>query len=185
VVHAAGVTHSQLLVRTTDADVEALVRTNLLGAVYVSRAAVRSMLPRRRGKGMMASVERVRRMGGADARGRREGGSAALGCLVLVGSAVGTGGNAGQTVYSATKAALMGARGACSVAHVLKTRTPAHAVWSTGLSRSLAKEVGPTGIRCNVVAPGLVDTAMAAGAYRTRCRPRPPRSALVTVGMRY
>lgn len=32
-----------------------------------------------------------------------------------------------------------------------------------GLCKSLAKELGPSGIRCNCVAPGLIDTSMNAG----------------------
>jgi 3-oxoacyl-[acyl-carrier protein] reductase len=49
---------------------------------------------------------------------------------------VGLTGSAGQTSYAAAKAGLV------------------------GLSRSLARELGPRGITCNVVAPGPVHTDM-------------------------
>jgi 3-oxoacyl-[acyl-carrier protein] reductase len=45
-------------------------------------------------------------------------------------------GNAGQTAYAASKTALV------------------------GLTKSLAREVGPKGITVNAVCPGLVDTEM-------------------------
>ncbi len=60
------------------------------------------------------------------------------GRLVFIGSVVGATGSAGQAAYAASKAGLV------------------------GLARSLARELGPRGITANVVAPGLVDTAMTA-----------------------
>ncbi len=58
------------------------------------------------------------------------------GAIVLVSSIVGVAGNAGQSAYAATKAGLL------------------------GLAKSLAKELGSRSIRVNVVAPGLIETAM-------------------------
>jgi 3-oxoacyl-[acyl-carrier protein] reductase len=58
------------------------------------------------------------------------------GAIVNIGSIVGLRGNAGQVAYSMSKAGLV------------------------GLSASLAKEVGTRRIRCNVVAPGLIKSAM-------------------------
>jgi 3-oxoacyl-[acyl-carrier protein] reductase len=60
---------------------------------------------------------------------RRTGGS-----IVNITSVMGLAGNAGQTAYSASKAALV------------------------GLTRSAAKELAPQGIRVNAVAPGLIAT---------------------------
>ncbi|HKT00930.1 MAG TPA: 3-oxoacyl-[acyl-carrier-protein] reductase [Rugosimonospora sp.] len=60
------------------------------------------------------------------------------GAVVNVSSIAGVYGNAGQTNYAATKAGVI------------------------GLSRSLAKEVAPLGIRVNVVAPGFIETDMTA-----------------------
>jgi 3-oxoacyl-[acyl-carrier protein] reductase len=58
------------------------------------------------------------------------------GSIVLVGSIIGQEGNPGQVVYSATKASVVGAM------------------------RSAAKELGPSGIRVNVIAPGYIATHM-------------------------
>ena len=60
------------------------------------------------------------------------------GSIVVIGSIMGLRGNAGQVPYAAAKAGLVGA--------VL----------------SAAKELGPLGIRCNLVAPGFIETRMVA-----------------------
>ena len=56
--------------------------------------------------------------------------------VVNVGSVVGGTGNSGQTVYSASKSALR------------------------GLTRSLAQELGPRGVRVNMIEPGFVSGGM-------------------------
>lgn len=58
------------------------------------------------------------------------------GSIVNLSSIVGINGNAGQANYSASKAGII------------------------GLTRSIAKEMGSRGIRCNAVAPGFIETPM-------------------------
>ncbi len=58
------------------------------------------------------------------------------GCIVNITSVSGIMGNAGQCNYSASKAGLI------------------------GLTKSVAKELAPRGIRCNAVAPGFIETDM-------------------------
>ncbi|KAI9471519.1 hypothetical protein H4R22_002777 [Coemansia sp. RSA 1290] len=58
------------------------------------------------------------------------------GCIINVSSVVGIHGNVGQSGYAATKAGLI------------------------GFTKSLAKELGPRGVRANVIAPGFIDTEM-------------------------
>lgn len=60
------------------------------------------------------------------------------GSLIYISSIVGVAGNAGQCNYSASKAGLI------------------------GLTKSIAKEMGPRGIRANCIAPGFIVTDMTA-----------------------
>ena len=60
------------------------------------------------------------------------------GCIINISSIVGTNGGVGQAVYSATKSAIV------------------------GLTYTLAKELGPLGIRVNAIAPGFMATDMTA-----------------------
>ena len=60
------------------------------------------------------------------------------GCIISMSSVVGVSGNAGQCNYSASKAGLI------------------------GLTKSIAKEMGPRGIRANCIAPGFIISDMTA-----------------------
>ena len=61
------------------------------------------------------------------------------GCIINITSVAGMMGNAGQCNYSASKAGLI------------------------GLTKSVAKELAPKGIRCNALAPGFIATDMTEG----------------------
>lgn len=58
------------------------------------------------------------------------------GSIINMGSVVGVFGNAGQANYAASKAGII------------------------GFTKSIAKEVGSRGIRCNTIAPGFIETDM-------------------------
>ncbi|XP_010870454.2 carbonyl reductase family member 4 [Esox lucius] len=108
-VNAAGINRDGLLLRTKPEDMVALIHTNLLGSMLTCKAALRSLLQTQ------------------------------AGAIVNIGSVVGLKGNAGQTVYSASKAGL------------------------EGFTRSLAKEVASRNIRVNLLAPGFIRTDMTEG----------------------
>jgi 3-oxoacyl-[acyl-carrier protein] reductase len=76
-----------------------------------------------------------------------------FGRIVNVGSVSGITGNAGQANYSAAKAGLI------------------------GLTKSIAKELGPKGITANVIAPGFIETDMTgalAGVIKDQILPNIP-----------
>lgn len=58
------------------------------------------------------------------------------GCIINISSVIGLHGNVGQSVYAASKAGII------------------------GFTKSLAKEVGPSKIRVNAIAPGFIETDM-------------------------
>jgi 3-oxoacyl-[acyl-carrier protein] reductase len=104
----AGLTRDGAVTGLDAADFEAVVETNLRGAFLCARAALRPMLAQRRGH------------------------------MVLIGSRAARCGTAGQSLYAAAKAGLV------------------------GFAQSLAKEYGARNIRCNVVLPGFLETKMTA-----------------------
>jgi 3-oxoacyl-[acyl-carrier protein] reductase len=104
----AGISIDGLLLRLKDEDLEKLWATNVRGAIACARAASRSMM-----------------------RGR-------WGRIVFMSSVVGEMGNAGQTAYAATKAAVVGA------------------------ARSIAREYASRSITANIIAPGYIETDMTA-----------------------
>ncbi len=78
VIANAGITKDGLLMRMTDEDIDAVINTNLFGALRVARRASKSMLRLKRGR------------------------------IVFVGSVVGLLGSAGQANYAASKSGLVG-----------------------------------------------------------------------------
>ena len=105
-VNNAGITRDNLLLRMKDDDWDAIIDTNLKSVYRLSKAVLRGMMKARYGR------------------------------IINIGSVVAASGNAGQTNYSAAKAALI------------------------GFTKSLAQEVGSRNITVNCVAPGFIDTDM-------------------------
>ena len=109
-----------------DADIHRQVAMNLEAAILLTRACLKGMLPQ--GSGSIVNISSVNALRG----------------------------HTGVSVYSATKAALI------------------------GLTKSLAVEVGPGGIRVNCVAPGYFQSEMTTGfseEQRDRIARRTPLAA--------
>jgi 3-oxoacyl-[acyl-carrier protein] reductase len=102
----AGISIDGLLLRLNDEQMEKLFGTNVRGAITCARAATKSMMRTKAGR------------------------------IVFLSSVVAEMGNAGQTAYGMTKAAVIGA------------------------AKSIAREYASRNITVNVVAPGFIDTDM-------------------------
>jgi 3-oxoacyl-[acyl-carrier protein] reductase len=105
-VNNAAIGISGILTTVPDTAINQAVRLNVVSPLTLTKYVVRSMMTGQGGR------------------------------IVNVSSIVGTTGYSGLSVYSATKASLV------------------------GFTRSLAREVGPLGITVNAVAPGFIDTEM-------------------------
>ena len=105
-VNNAGITIDALLLRLKDEDLDRTLNIDLKGAIYCTRSVARQMMKARQGS------------------------------IIQISSVIGEMGNAGQSVYAAAKAGLI------------------------GFSKSCAKELASRGIRVNVVTPGFIETEM-------------------------
>lgn len=105
-VNNAGVTRDNLLMRLTEDDFDDVVRTNLKGTFLVTKVVSRQMIRQRTGR------------------------------IVNMSSVVGEMGNAGQSVYAATKAGII------------------------GFTKAMARELASRAITVNAIAPGFITTDM-------------------------
>jgi 3-oxoacyl-[acyl-carrier protein] reductase len=107
-VNNAGVTRDGLLLRMNEEDWDTVLDTNLKGAFLFTKGFTRALIKQRSGR------------------------------IINVASIIGLIGNAGQTNYAASKAALI------------------------GFTKSLARELATRGITVNALAPGFIETDMTA-----------------------
>jgi 3-oxoacyl-[acyl-carrier protein] reductase len=107
-VNNAGVTADNLLIRMKADDWEQVVGTNLKGTMLCTKAVTRVMLRQRYGR------------------------------IINLSSVVGQTGNAGQSIYAATKSGIL------------------------GFTKAMAREVASRNITVNAVAPGFIETDMTA-----------------------
>ena len=107
-VNNAGMTADNLLLRVKPEDWDHVVGTNLKGTILCTKAVIRFMVRARYGR------------------------------IINMTSVVGQTGNAGQSLYAATKAGII------------------------GFTKAMAKELAARAITVNAVAPGFIETAMTA-----------------------
>ena len=105
-INNAGITRDNLLMRMSEEDWDAIMNVNLKSVFNWTKAVIRPMMKARKGS------------------------------IINMSSVVGTGGNAGQSNYAASKAGII------------------------GFTKSIAKELGSRNIRCNAIAPGFIETEM-------------------------
>ncbi|HEY6077441.1 MAG TPA: 3-oxoacyl-ACP reductase family protein [Polyangiaceae bacterium] len=108
-VCSAGISIDGLLLRLKDEDFDRILAVNVKGSVACARAATKVMMRARTGR------------------------------VIFLSSVVGEMGNAGQTAYAASKAALL------------------------GVTKSLARELASRSITINAITPGYIDTDMTGG----------------------
>ncbi|ORY49516.1 NAD(P)-binding protein [Rhizoclosmatium globosum] len=107
-INCAGISRDSILLSMDPLEASEVIATNLFGTILMSRGISKGMLRRRKG------------------------------CIINVSSVLGLKGVEGASVYSASKAGVV------------------------GFTKSLAKELGPRGIRVSAIAPGFIETDMTA-----------------------
>jgi 3-oxoacyl-[acyl-carrier protein] reductase len=105
-VNNAGITKDNLLLRMTEEDFNDVMKVNMNSVFNNTKAVLRQMLKQKNGS------------------------------IINLSSVVGVKGNAGQSNYSSSKAAII------------------------GFTKSVALELGSRNIRCNAIAPGFIETEM-------------------------
>ncbi|MGW5867991.1 SDR family NAD(P)-dependent oxidoreductase [Streptomyces sp. NPDC055239] len=128
----AGIMHNSPVLETRDEDLDRVLNINFKGVLYACQAAARAMIAANAGRAANTATA-----ANADEtnHSRRHPGSSSGSIITMASGAVDTGGP-GLLCYGAAKAAVV------------------------QLTKTLATEVGPHGIRVNAVAPGWIRTPM-------------------------
>lgn len=108
-INSAGITYDKLLIKSEQEYINTVMNVNLISPILLTKAMLRGMI------------------------------SSKSGSIINVSSIVGLKGAAGQSIYSSTKAGLV------------------------GFTKSIAKELASKNITANVICPGFVETDMIAG----------------------
>ncbi len=156
----AAIAHEGVLAMMRDDEIDAMLAVNVRGGIIFVRECVRQMLAAGGGDGSAepASPPAACSLGAEAAEPGRQPPPAATRSITVVSSVVAESGSPGLTVYAATKAAL------------------------DGFARSLARELGPRGIRVNSLAPGFLETDLSASLSDSNRARIASRSALRRLG---
>ena len=159
----AAIAHEGVLAMMRDDEIDAMLAVNVRGGIIFVRECVRQMLAAGGGDGSAATAEPASppaagSLGEEAAEPGRQPPPAATRSITVVSSVVAESGSPGLTVYAATKAAL------------------------DGFARSLARELGPRGIRVNSLAPGFLETDLSASLSESNRARIASRSALRRLG---
>ena len=127
-INNAGICYSNLLIDTTNEKIEEIMNVNLLSAIVTTREAVKSMISNNYGR------------------------------IINISSIWGVNGASMETVYSASKAGLI------------------------GFTEGLSKEVGLMGITVNSIAPGVIMTDMMKGYTKEELKELESRTSVGRLG---
>jgi len=81
------------------------------------------------------------------------------GCIINISSVLGIKAGVGSVAYAASKAGVIGSL----LPPLPFILNPQLTIQKPGLTRSLAAEVGSSGVRVNAILPGYIDTDMTSG----------------------
>ncbi|MEJ2793815.1 SDR family NAD(P)-dependent oxidoreductase [Iodobacter sp. LRB] len=127
-VSNAGILDDALIGMVTPSQLQHTFETNTFGVIYCAQYASRLMARNKRGS------------------------------IINLASIIGTNGNIGQTVYAASKSAVI------------------------GVTKSLSKELAAQNIRVNAIAPGFIDTDMARSIGESKYQERLDSIAMGRIG---
>ena len=127
-VNNAGIMNDSLIGMISDDMVSEMFQTNVFSVISLTQLATRFMKRQKSG------------------------------CIINIASIIGINGNAGQSVYSATKGAVI------------------------SFTKSAAKELADSGIRVNAIAPGIIETSLLANVPENKLEERISQIKLGRIG---